>query len=157
MSVFISPLWQSKRSAKVARWRRSCSVPVDCSSQRMPECFLYFFLIIFCISYGIILYFFLNWLGFLWQSKGGESEAELFCSSGLLVATHAGSEPKRREPFKGRAAGQGHGSLHRILGEPIQTHPNPIKPILINFESFKGFQIHMNPSFSHQSLSQCLS
>ena len=24
------------------------------------------------------------------ERKGGESEAELFCSSGLLVATHAG-------------------------------------------------------------------
>ena len=35
-------------------------------------------------------------------------------------ACRTGTQAEREQPFKARAPGQGHGSLHRIMGEPIQ-------------------------------------
>ena len=35
-------------------------------------------------------------------------------------ACRRGTQAEREQPFKARAPGQGHGSLHRIMGEPIQ-------------------------------------
>ena len=59
------------------------------------------------------------------QLDGSKREGgEMFCSTGRSFSSQRmpDRDPsgEREQPFKARAPGQGHGSLHRIMGEPIQ-------------------------------------